>query len=54
MRLNRDFAHAEMSKALQAIADVLEGRPISSDVGLSRYGRIGDLIRELDQFQVSC
>uniref|UniRef100_F1KVE0 Protein humpback-1 n=1 Tax=Ascaris suum TaxID=6253 RepID=F1KVE0_ASCSU len=51
VRLNRDFAHAEMSKALQAIADVLEGRPISSDVGLSRYGRIGDLIRELDQFQ---
>ncbi|VDK67667.1 unnamed protein product [Anisakis simplex] len=51
IRLNRDFAHSEMSKALQAIAEVLEGRNRSGDIGLSHLGRIGDLIHELDQFQ---
>uniref|UniRef100_A0A914V136 Uncharacterized protein n=1 Tax=Plectus sambesii TaxID=2011161 RepID=A0A914V136_9BILA len=50
-RLNRDFAHSEMSKALQAMDDVIQGRTPSSEVGMSQYGRIGDLIAELDKFQ---
>lgn len=52
-RLNRDFAHSEMSKALQAMDDVIQGRTPSSDVGMAQYGRIGDLIAELDKFQVT-
>lgn len=51
MRLNRDFAHAQVLSALQAIADVLQGAS-NKDVGLSHYGRIGDLVQQLDHFQV--
>ncbi|MFH4980926.1 hypothetical protein AB6A40_007635 [Gnathostoma spinigerum] len=51
VRMNRDFAHSEMIKSLDAIGDVLEGRAPQSDVALSIYGRIGDLMSELDHFQ---
>lgn len=52
--MNRDFAHAQMILALQAIADILQGHAIKSDICLSHYGHVGDLMRELDHFQVSC
>lgn len=52
MRLNRDFAHAQMSLSLQAIADVLQGCITNRDVCLSHYGRVGELMRQLDHFQV--
>lgn len=52
MRLNRDFAHAQMSLALQAVADILQGYATGVDVCLSHYGRVGELMRQLDHFQV--
>lgn len=52
MRLNRDFAHAQMSLALQTMADILQGCATNRDVCLSHYGRVGDLMRQLDHFQV--
>lgn len=51
IRMNRDFAHAQMVLSLQAIADILQGHAIKSDICLSHYGRVGDLMRELDHFQ---
>lgn len=50
--MTRDFAHMEMLGALEVISSILEGRPLSNDISFSHCGRIGDLIRELDRFQV--
>ncbi|MCP9257928.1 Alpha-catenin-like protein hmp-1 [Dirofilaria immitis] len=51
VRLNRDFAHAQMSSALQAMTDILQGCAANKDVCLSHYGCVGDLMRQLDHFQ---
>lgn len=51
VRINRDFAHAEMSLALQAIADILQGCATNRNICLSHYGCVGDLMRQLDHFQ---
>ncbi|VDN04317.1 unnamed protein product [Thelazia callipaeda] len=52
VRLNRDFAHTQMSLAFQAIRDILQDRATDWDISLSRYGRISDLMLELDNFHV--
>uniref|UniRef100_A0A0N5AZ37 Catenin alpha n=1 Tax=Syphacia muris TaxID=451379 RepID=A0A0N5AZ37_9BILA len=51
VRMNRDFSYHEMKKGLNALAFMLEGKPTDYEVALSKYGRIGDLVAELDQFQ---
>ncbi|VDK83972.1 unnamed protein product [Litomosoides sigmodontis] len=50
VRLNRDYAYAQILSAIQAIVDVLRGAS-NKDVCLSHYGRVGDLVQQLDHFQ---
>uniref|UniRef100_A0A1I7VC96 Vinculin n=1 Tax=Loa loa TaxID=7209 RepID=A0A1I7VC96_LOALO len=51
VRLNRDFAHAQVSLALQAMADILQGSATNKEFCLSHHGRLGDLMRQFDHFQ---
>lgn len=50
--MNRDFSYIEMKKALDAMTSLLQGNPNDYEISLSRYGVVGDLVAELDQFQV--
>lgn len=50
-RRNRDYTADEMHTALNALEAVLNGQ--QPQITFSDYGRIGDLINEIDTFQVS-
>ena len=50
--MNRDFSYNEMRGALEAMACILEGQACDYDVILSRYGKIGELVAQIDLFQV--
>ncbi|CAI5450154.1 unnamed protein product [Caenorhabditis angaria] len=49
-KTNRDFSMNEMHTALDAMENVLRGK-LDTNIKFSEYGKIGDLINEIDLFQ---
>ncbi|KAI1719528.1 vinculin family domain-containing protein [Ditylenchus destructor] len=50
-KINREYAYGEMQKALDCFQDVIKGQVPSEEVAISRFGKINELVANLEEFQ---